>query len=340
MLALLRSLGVPIDRPEDARRLLQEQRTRRSAGTSSPSWSTASGVAGLLSATIPMGVEADSVRLALELEDGTTSRRGVGRGGGAARQARRGRPRGVAPRALRPRERGGTASSRGVPPPHARGSGGPGVGARRGRTRLPPGPATVGRLPPPPRPTDRARFGRRHLRGPGSARQLGVLARGRTGRNPAVVSGLPGAAGRPEPVSPRHETRLQRALHRSHGPARICGVSGRPTAAWRGRDRVGPGRLRGGGQAATARARAAGGRRLLRPVPRPASRSRGLRRDASGTGGVRALPGRQRGGVTAPRAGPRCGGVSPVHPVGGLRTTRRGGPPGGPLRRLPRRIPS
>lgn len=75
MLALLRSLGVPVDRPEDAQSLLREQKSGAQGRHLEPVLVHRIGRGGLLSATMPKGVEPDSVRLALELEDGTTSRR-------------------------------------------------------------------------------------------------------------------------------------------------------------------------------------------------------------------------------------------------------------------------
>ena len=297
MLALLRSLGVPIDRPEDARRLLQEQRTGALGRYLEPVLVHRIGRGGLLSATIPMGVEADSVWLSLELEDGTTCRQGwasvaapsATAGGVALGGSRRVHfdletwrsrrfPRDTT--TSRSRQRGSGSRRSSWPHPTAHWAGDSGASSSPSTLY---GPSTMRASAPTRTWVDSA---------------TGCPPSGADWSEPCRCI-RPSWSRRPTRarISPSRDspTTSSSSIPRSSPNMRRLRPLDRQQ--WRGRDRVGPGRLRGGGQAATARARAAGGRRLLRPVPRSASRSRGLRRDASRTGGLRALPGRQRGRV-------------------------------------------
>jgi 4-alpha-glucanotransferase len=77
ILALLRSLGVPLERPEDAPALLRDQRAGALRRQLEPVLVHRIGRRGSISAMLPNDTELDSMWLALELEDGTTSRRAL-----------------------------------------------------------------------------------------------------------------------------------------------------------------------------------------------------------------------------------------------------------------------
>ena len=74
LLALLRSLGVPIERTEDASVLLQNQRAGALRRRLELVLVHRIGRRGLITANLPLDTEPDSIWLALELEDGTTFR--------------------------------------------------------------------------------------------------------------------------------------------------------------------------------------------------------------------------------------------------------------------------
>ena len=75
VLALLRSLGVPLERPEDASALLREQEDGARRRRLEPVLVHRIGRRGSITALLPRDTEPDDVWLALELEDGTTTRR-------------------------------------------------------------------------------------------------------------------------------------------------------------------------------------------------------------------------------------------------------------------------
>jgi 4-alpha-glucanotransferase len=75
VLALLRSLGVPLERAEDAPAVLRDQKAGALRRRLEPVLVHRIGRGGLLRALLPHDADPDSIWLALELEDGTTSRR-------------------------------------------------------------------------------------------------------------------------------------------------------------------------------------------------------------------------------------------------------------------------
>jgi 4-alpha-glucanotransferase len=77
LVALLRSLGVPLERPEDASALLRNQRAGTRRRRLEPVLVHRLGRRGLITASLPVDAEPDSIWLELELEDGTTSRRAL-----------------------------------------------------------------------------------------------------------------------------------------------------------------------------------------------------------------------------------------------------------------------
>jgi 4-alpha-glucanotransferase len=77
VLALLRSLGVPLERPEDAAALLLHQRAGARRRRLEPVLVHRLGRRGLITANLPVDTEQDAIWFALELENGTTSRRAL-----------------------------------------------------------------------------------------------------------------------------------------------------------------------------------------------------------------------------------------------------------------------
>jgi 4-alpha-glucanotransferase len=77
VLALLRSLGAPLERPEDAPTLLRDQKAGARRRQLEPVLVHRIGRGGSLTASLPQDAEPDSIWLALQLEDGTTSRRAL-----------------------------------------------------------------------------------------------------------------------------------------------------------------------------------------------------------------------------------------------------------------------
>jgi 4-alpha-glucanotransferase len=77
VVALLRSLGVPLEQAQDAPALVRDQKAGALRRRLEPVLVHRIGRGGLLTALVPHDAEPDSIWLSLELEDGTTSRRAL-----------------------------------------------------------------------------------------------------------------------------------------------------------------------------------------------------------------------------------------------------------------------